>query len=49
MTSLVKALLKTKSKISHLDKERFNIINKKISDVICQDRRNFTALIESRT
>ena len=41
---MVKSLLKTKLKISHLNKERLNIINKRISDVICQNRRNFTAL-----
>ena len=49
MTPLVKSLLKTKSIISHLNKERLNITNKRISDVICQKRRNFTALTGSRT
>ncbi|XP_048578062.1 uncharacterized protein LOC116601437 [Nematostella vectensis] len=40
MTPLVKSLLKTKSKIGPNNTDRLKEINKKISDLICKNRKN---------
>ncbi|CAB3980944.1 Hypothetical predicted protein [Paramuricea clavata] len=49
MSPLIKSLLKSKSRIARSQKDRLSLINKRISDVICQNRRNFRALVGSRT
>ncbi|CAB4026139.1 RNA-directed DNA polymerase from transposon X-element, partial [Paramuricea clavata] len=49
MSPLIKSLLKAKSRIARSQKDRLSLINKRISDVICQNRRNFRALVGSRT
>ncbi len=46
---LIKSLLKAKSRIARSQKDRLSVINKRISDVICLNRRNFRALVGSRT
>ena len=49
MSPLIKSLLKAKSRIARSQKDRLSLINKRISDVICLNRRNFRALVGSRT
>ena len=49
MSPLIKSLLKAKSRIARSQKDGFSLINKRISDVICLNRRNFRALVGSRT
>ncbi|CAB4026587.1 Hypothetical predicted protein [Paramuricea clavata] len=49
MSPLIKSLLKVKSRIARSQKDRLSLINKRISDVICLNRRNFRALVGSRT
>ncbi|CAB4020252.1 Hypothetical predicted protein [Paramuricea clavata] len=41
--------LEPKSRIARSQKDRLSLINKRISDVICLNRRNFRALAGSRT
>ncbi|CAB3998288.1 Hypothetical predicted protein [Paramuricea clavata] len=49
MSLLIKSLLKAKYRIARSQKDRLSLINKRISDVICLNRRNFRALVGSRT
>ena len=48
MTPLVKSLLRQKSCISTGSVERVKAINKRISEIICKNRRNFPAAIGTR-
>ena len=48
MTPLVKSLLRQKSRISTGSVERVKAINKRISEIICENRRNFSAAIGTR-
>lgn len=45
MTPLVKSLLRQKSRISTGSADREKAINKRISEIICENRGNFSAVI----
>ena len=48
MTALVKSLLRQKSRISTGSVDRVKAINKRISEIICENRGNFSAAIGTR-
>ena len=48
MTPLVKSLLRQKSRISTGSADRIKAINKRISDIICENRGKFSAAIGTR-
>ena len=48
MTPLVKSLLRQKSRISTGSADRVKAINKRISEIICENRGNFSVAIGTR-
>ena len=45
MTPLLKSMLRSKSRVSYLNKDRLCVINKRIADIISDNRRKFMAAI----
>ena len=48
MTPLLKSMLRSKSRVSYLNKDRLCVINKRIADIISDNRRKFMAAIPGR-